>query len=73
MTRAALAFFVLTGSALSMLAAPILAAAALLAVGGWVPAAAEDTVQMLFVQSAEGVEFSDGKMRSANPCSTATI
>jgi hypothetical protein len=53
-----------TSTLVSMVAAPILVATALLA--GTEPvapaAAAEETVQMLFVQSAEGVEFSDGKM-----------
>lgn len=49
---------------LPTIAAAILAAATLLTgAGPMVPAAAaEKTVQMLFVQSAESVEFGDGKM-----------
>jgi hypothetical protein len=57
-----------------MVAAPILVAAALLA--GTEPvapaAAAEETVQMLFVQSAEGVAFGDGKM-TMKAVSPATV
>lgn len=53
-----------TSALVSMVAAPILVATALLAgtEPGAPAAAAEETVQMLFVQSAEGVEFSEGKM-----------